>query len=94
MKGNEVGVKLKMLRVQKGATLREVSEATGLSPFRVSKLEGGIYNINIKDLMLLKKYYDTTYDYILEYKLPEMAKLGKVDDAVDLANILTTKYNL
>ena len=27
---NEIGIKLKMLRIQKGATLKAVSEATGL----------------------------------------------------------------
>ena len=91
---NEIGIKLKMLRIQKGATLKAVSEATGLSHFRISKLENGIYSINIKDLMLLKKYYDTTYEFILDYRMPEMANLGKVDNAVDLATLLSEKYNL
>jgi len=56
----EVGEKLKHLREQKGYSLRDVSERTGIHFTYISKLEKGQHKANLEMIEKLCNFYDVT----------------------------------
>jgi len=42
-----MGIKLKMMRIYRGLTLKQLALLTGVSPSRISRIERGIYEPRI-----------------------------------------------
>lgn len=57
--------KLKRLRQESGKTQEQVALETGLSRSAIAKMENGIENASVEDLIALANCYDTTTDYLL-----------------------------
>jgi transcriptional regulator with XRE-family HTH domain len=69
---SHVGDRLRALRQERGLSLAEVSEETGISTSFLSLVETGRSDITLGRLMTLVKFYDTSVDELL----PEAALLN------------------
>ena len=83
--------KLKDLRIEKGLSLQELSEQTGISRASLGNYETDDYKeISHKDIITLADFYEVTSDYLLgltenreQHPFP-VDKLGLDDETVDL----------
>lgn len=57
--------KLKMLRKEKGLTVRELGKAINISYAAISKMENNHQNINNDYLQILSDYFNVSTDYLL-----------------------------
>lgn len=60
-----ISARLKQLRKDKHLTLREVSEATGISNSTISEIETGDHGCNAGTLKALADFYGVTTDYLV-----------------------------
>jgi len=60
-----ISARLKQLRKDKHLTLREVSEATGISNSTISEIETGEHGCTAGTLKLLADFYGVSTDYLL-----------------------------
>ena len=83
--------KLKDLRIEKGLSLQELSEQTGISRASLGNYETDDYKeISHKDIITLADFYEVTSDYLLgltenreQHPFP-VDELGLDDETVDL----------
>ncbi len=61
----EFSKRLKELRTEKRMTLRELSDATGLSKTSLSRWENGFADIKSDELVKLSRYFKVSTDYLL-----------------------------
>lgn len=60
-----IGDKLRNIRKNKGLTLKDVGEATGLSYSGLAEIERGERSCNSETLKLLAEFYGISSDYLL-----------------------------
>ncbi|HBN12279.1 MAG TPA: XRE family transcriptional regulator [Clostridiales bacterium] len=60
-----MNVKLKELRIQRGLTLKEASEALNLTLSAYSNYEQGIREPSVEIIKRIPKFYDVSSDYLL-----------------------------
>lgn len=60
-----MNVKLKELRIQRGLTLKEASEALNLTLSAYSNYEQGIREPSLEIIKRICKFYDVSSDYLL-----------------------------
>lgn len=53
------------LRLEKGLTDDKVASVIGVDQFYYSRMELGIFDISVKQLIILAMYYGVSTDYIL-----------------------------
>lgn len=58
-----LGARLRRLRRERGCTLQEVSEGSGLTPSFLSRLERGIVNISVGNLRKVASYFGVPITY-------------------------------
>nr|WP_289038814.1 XRE family transcriptional regulator [uncultured Allobacillus sp.] len=63
---NTIGKKLRQLRIERGMTLKEVSEKTGLSISFISQVETNKSSITIESLMKIAEVFHVTPSYFFE----------------------------
>lgn len=69
-----IGVRFKDYRMKVDKTLKETSEATGLSVSFLSDVERGITNPSIETCQRMANYYNTTLSHFLQgVEIPLMA---------------------
>lgn len=78
---NIIGSRLKELRQSKRLTLREVSDATGLSNSNISELETGEHGCTIGTLKILSDFYNVTTDYLIGTSNNPKATIIQVADS-------------
>lgn len=74
---DDVGKRLKQLRLRRETTLTELSDVTGISASTLSRLEAGLRRPSLEQLLPLANYYGVTLDSLVA--APRMA-----DPRVDL----------
>ena len=89
---NIIGARLKELRQSKRLTLREVSDATGLSNSNISELETGEHGCTIGTLKILSDFYNVTTDYLIGTSNNPKATIIQVADSD--GSITTIEYQL
>ncbi|MGI4895096.1 MAG: helix-turn-helix domain-containing protein, partial [Janthinobacterium lividum] len=62
---DEIGPRLRGLRTARGATLAEVSTATGISASTLSRLESGGRRATLELLLPLASHYEVTLDELV-----------------------------
>lgn len=77
---SHVGERLRALRQERGLSLAEVAEETGISTSFLSLVETGRSDITLGRLMTLVKFYDTSVDELLPEAGPPGASLVRVAD--------------
>lgn len=65
----DTGEKLKKLRINNNLTLEYVVENTGISESILKKIENGVSNISVINLVKLCGLYDTNIDEVLCYSI-------------------------
>lgn len=58
-------IRLRELRLEKGLTVEKVASVIGVDQVYYSRLELGIFDISVKQLIILAMYYGVSTDYIL-----------------------------
>ena len=64
-----LGVRLRQLRRERGCTLQEVSDGSGLTPSFLSRLERGIVNISVGNLRRVASYFGVPITYFFTEEL-------------------------
>lgn len=64
-----VGLRLHMLRYEKGWTLRELAAETGISESMLSRYERGTHPMKDEQLMALAQVFGTSPDELLGFRL-------------------------
>lgn len=62
---------LKILRIKKGLTQKQVAEIIGIKPNRLSLIESGKRGAKPEIIVKLAKVYEVTADTILKYLIGE-----------------------
>ncbi len=73
---NFLSKKWRQLRIDTGETLEEVSEAVGISPSYLSKIENGRANISYEILERLSEYYNQNILYFFEEESNHRKKIA------------------
>lgn len=58
--------RIKELRIKKGETQTKVSTILGIDQSYYSKMEKGVHEISVKDLIRIAEYFNVSLDYIVE----------------------------
>lgn len=58
--------RIKELRIKKGETQTKVSTILGIDQSYYSKMEKGVHEISVKDLIRIAEYFGVSLDYIVE----------------------------
>lgn len=94
----EIGRKIKLLRIDKGQSLQEVSSCTGLSTLTLCQIENGNYHIFlgkfpqfIELASLYAKYFDCNINDYLESNFNLSAKVDIADDEPSIPYFLRKK---
>jgi len=64
-----LGARLRRLRRERGCTLQEVSDGSGLTPSFLSRLERGIVNISVGNLRRVASYFGVPITYFFTEEL-------------------------
>jgi transcriptional regulator with XRE-family HTH domain len=64
-----LGERLRKLRQERGCTLQQVSEGSGLTPSFLSRLERGIVNISVGNLRKVAAFFDVPMSYFFAEEL-------------------------
>ena len=64
-----LGARLRQLRRERGCTLQEVSDGSGLTPSFLSRLERGIVNISVGNLRKVASYFGVPITYFFTEEL-------------------------
>jgi transcriptional regulator with XRE-family HTH domain len=73
-----IGNRIKLLRKLQGMNQIELSELLNVSQANVSRLESGMFEPNLFQLMILKRVLKTNYDYLIEAKIQSEKKSEKL----------------
>jgi len=73
-----IGNRIKVLRKLQGMNQIELSELLNVSQANVSRLESGMFEPNLFQLMILKRVLKTNYDYLIEAKIQSEKKSEKL----------------
>ncbi len=65
MKGNELGIILKELRLEKGISQRKLGEILGVVNQTISFWETGSREPDLDTLVKISKYFNVTIDYLV-----------------------------
>ena len=60
--------KIKTLRIQKGLTLKELSQLTGLSPSHLSRIERGLRHPSLRTAWLLSRAFNVDVSELFIHK--------------------------
>ena len=63
---NDIGSRLRDVRIENRLTQKELAEIVHLTPGSVGALENNLYTPNFDVLRILKKKLNVSYDYILD----------------------------
>jgi transcriptional regulator with XRE-family HTH domain len=77
---SHVGERLRSLRQQRGLSLAELADATGISTSFLSLVETGRSDITLGRLMLLVKFFDTSVEELLPESETMDSSLVRADD--------------
>lgn len=61
----ELGKRLRMLRVEKGISQKDISLLLGIGSREVSKIECGLRKPRISQSLVLANYFDVSLDWLL-----------------------------
>lgn len=64
-----LGARLRQLRRERGCTLQQVSDGSGLTPSFLSRLERGIVNISVGNLRKVAAYFEVPITYFFTEEL-------------------------
>jgi len=73
-----IGNRIKLLRKLQGMNQIELSELLNVSQANISRLESGMFEPNLFQLMILKRVLKTNYDYLIEAKIQSEKKSEKL----------------
>ncbi len=83
---SHVGERLRALRKERGLSLAEVAEATGISTSFLSLVETGRSDITLGRLVTLVKFYDTSVEELLPETVPLDNSLVRGDEQRHVAS--------
>lgn len=69
-----MNTKLKLLRIEKSLTQREVGRVLGINPVVLSKIENSWLRPNLKQVVKLSRFYGVTERDLIEDLLKEIGK--------------------
>jgi transcriptional regulator with XRE-family HTH domain len=69
-----MNTKLKLLRIEKNLTQRQVGRALGINPVVLSKIENSWLKPNLKQVVRLARFYGVTEKDLIEDLLKEIGK--------------------
>jgi transcriptional regulator with XRE-family HTH domain len=72
--GGHMNTKLKLLRIEKSLTQREVGRVLGINPVVLSKIENSWLRPNLKQVVKLSRFYGVTERDLIEDLLKEIGK--------------------
>lgn len=61
----KINERLKTLRLQKGATQKEIAESIGVSSVSLQRFEYGTVRPSLDNLIALADYFDVSIDYLV-----------------------------
>jgi transcriptional regulator with XRE-family HTH domain len=83
---SHVGERLRELRKERGLSLAEVAEATGISTSFLSLVETGRSDITLRRLMALVQFYETSVEELLPEPAPRDSSRVRAEDRRHVAS--------
>lgn len=91
----QIGNKLHELRINSGATQKQIGDIVGVSHTQIGNIENGLSYPSIPTLIRLAKYYNVSSDYILGISGKDHSKLsleGLTPQQIQIVKLITNEF--